>query len=431
MPGKANLFNLGSIGVDLTKSPLHKDDGSLVSSQNAVPDIRDEAGALTKRDGLVAINSTALAGGTCKGVIFAPLTDQSSGGGVRRVYVALDTNTADGYGWSFSTDAFATFTDEIITNPSPPQFDSLSATQVQFPKVVVVANKLYYPAGLYTEYTDPPSIRVFDGVTDREFVRLPPNPDVPTRAVPRSIISMLAVGTTIYLSVHDDGSTSADFKGTVLSLDTKTGVLTRLGATFATGKLPGALAWSLGRLWVGTHTLAEESTTSLIYFIRPTIDTAWTADETMASATSSRVIAMVDYKGSLYAAVDRGLVTVTSTVYVRSPTDGAWTASETDADSMYRSLVVFKDNIYATRHGSIGANTTEVRKFDGTSWSSVLTSATSAFEVSLFQDGTRLYAFLYQGTTVRSSTDGTTWAAANSFTASPRLGGESFGMISI
>ena len=414
---KLDLYALGARGVDLTNSVIHTEDGTFSSAQNATPDVRGEAGAVTKRDGLVAINSSALAG-AIRGAVHVPLALGGSlavagSGGVSTVYVALDVSGADGYGWSKSTDAFTTFT-EVTSNPALPiHITTTGNGWNHMQRAVVINNKMYYAAGGYTEYTDPPTIRVFDGVTDREFARLPPNPDVyPTRTVPRAIIMMLAVGAVIYISVYDGGTTSADAKGSVLSLDTTTGVFERLGSTFPTGKLPGALAWSLGRLWVGTNCY-QESTTSLCYFIRPGIDTDWTADETFASATSSRVVAMVDFRGSLYAAVDRSLVSVASTIYVRSPTDGTWTTSETDASSFLTSLIVFKDNLYCTRYGQITSTTPEVRKFDGSTWTSVLTGQT-ALDLSLVTDGTTLYAFRYLGYSVYTSTDGTTWSSLKS-----------------
>ena len=59
---KLNVYNLGSLGIDIVNSPLHVADGSLITCQNAQvsPDNADLS--LKKRDGMSKINSTAAAG---------------------------------------------------------------------------------------------------------------------------------------------------------------------------------------------------------------------------------------------------------------------------------------------------------------------------------------------------------------------------------
>ena len=62
MPLKLNVYNLGSLGIDLVNSPLHIADGSLLDCQNAQMSPNDAELALKKRDGMVKINSVAANG---------------------------------------------------------------------------------------------------------------------------------------------------------------------------------------------------------------------------------------------------------------------------------------------------------------------------------------------------------------------------------
>lgn len=66
------VYNLGSLGVDLVNSPLHVEDGALVNCQNAQISPNDAELALSKRDGMVKINSVAAAG-TLKAIVNIPV----------------------------------------------------------------------------------------------------------------------------------------------------------------------------------------------------------------------------------------------------------------------------------------------------------------------------------------------------------------------
>lgn len=433
MSGKIDLYNLGSVGVDLTKSPLHKDDGSLVSAQNAVPDVRDEAGAIAKRDGLTVINSSALSGAV-KGAVFVPLAiggALATSGNTGRAYVGLLQTGTEGtdadYGWAYSSDAFATGGTLTTTAPSVPE----SAIHrriypLQCRRAAVVNNKIYYSTGngnSGTSYTRTPAVRVFDGTVDREFARLPANPDDTTNSFAYTINCVFAVGTTIYLSVSNIITDDAEV-GSVWSLDTTNGAFKRIGATFSTGELPGPLAWSLGRLWVGTVS-TDATNSGIVYFIRPGIDSTWTADETMGVVGPVRDL--VDYNGTLFSAVGRASYAITGTIYKRSPTDGTWASTESAATSDYPSMAVFNGNLYAVR---LTAAAALIRKYNGTSWSTVYTEpnvalfypdhlhtfngviyATGPQADNIVVGGTVTHTITDNSNDVITSTDGTTWTA--------------------
>ena len=69
---KLNVYNLGSLGIDIVNSPIHVADGSLLDCQNAQMSPNDAELALKKRDGMVKINSVAAAG-TLKAIVNIPI----------------------------------------------------------------------------------------------------------------------------------------------------------------------------------------------------------------------------------------------------------------------------------------------------------------------------------------------------------------------
>ena len=411
---KLDLYALGARGVDLTNSVIHTEDGTFSSAQNATPDVRGEAGAVTKRDGLTAINSSALAG-AIKGAVYAPLTDRSgtNAATARRVYIACNPAPTTPT-WSFSTDSFVSVTSDITTSPAAPTDASANAAGGGAVTAVTIDNKIYYVPDAYTDNVDAPPVRVFDGVVDREFVRLPNNPDT-SRVFPIGVSHMIAVGSIIYIAVMDAGTTSANEQSSVLSLDTRTGVITRIGATFPTGKTVHILAWHLGRLWAFHGCNDFSSTTSKIYFIRPGIDTAWTDDETLP-ADSGHGGFLIDFRGTLFAGFYGFATTSPAAIHARSPADGSWSVNETSAvGDEYRSCDVFKDNLYTTKFVQSGGGAL-VRKYDGTSWSTVLDVGVDVITpVQIFHDGGNLYAVCRNSSgfaTVYVSSDGASWSAA-------------------
>lgn len=55
-------YNIGVLGIDLVNSPVHVEDTSLLSCQNAQISPHDTEGGIKKRDGMAKINSVAAAG---------------------------------------------------------------------------------------------------------------------------------------------------------------------------------------------------------------------------------------------------------------------------------------------------------------------------------------------------------------------------------
>lgn len=72
--GKLGTYNLGELGVVITKSQVHGQAGELARSQNAVPDLEGGLVGIRKRQGMAALNSAAAAGAILA-LVNVPLTD--------------------------------------------------------------------------------------------------------------------------------------------------------------------------------------------------------------------------------------------------------------------------------------------------------------------------------------------------------------------
>lgn len=255
----------------------------------------------------------------------------------------------------------------------------------------VIDNCTIYPASGYVVGTDYPPIRLWNGRADRELCRVPAAAGV----VPKAVLSMLAAGGTTFFSTFDSGTTSADWSGRVFQLDTASGILTALGLAFAAGEMPYALAWHMGRLWCGTSN--GIGTVGKIYYFRPGIDTAWTQDYDLATSTVGGALSMRSYLGKLYVGTDNAAAS-RGKVIVRDAA-GAYTTTETGAggtakvNNGYPAMVVYQGNLYASYWNNDTTAISLIRKFDGTTWTTVFTGATTTlvpFNL-FFEDQDALY----------------------------------------
>lgn len=420
MAGKIDLYNLGSVGVDLTKSDLHKDDGSLVSAQNAVPDNRGQAGGITKRDGLTAINGTT-AGGSVQGAVHVPLP------ATKTLYLVGSSDGGANAEWASSTDSFATISTteaadldagavRAVSQLSDLQQGDVTPTEVDYwagnpvttwKNKIVFANNRY--RGLVTQ-----AVSVFDGTTYREIAQLPINPDVGAAA--KGIIHLLGEGEYVYVAVWDAGTAKASHKGSVYRLSPTTGQWLKLGATFPTGFVPSALCWYLGRLWAGTYS-EDRAESGRVYWIRPGIDSAWTLDHT-TTAGQGEIFSLAVYKGELYAAT-RG-DTGTAGLVKKRTTTGTWSTSLTGYSTAraqgYLSLCTFGANLYAAYYEYNASS--RISKFDGSSWSTVLDFSGTQHHYMLYTDGSIIVAQDIQNTTANdvlyTSANGSSWTDRSS-----------------
>jgi hypothetical protein len=78
MPGKVDIYNLGEKGVNLVRSPIHKQDGELTTAQNAQVIPYHAQRAIAKRKGMYLINVTTAAAGAVLNLFRVSLTDPDS-----------------------------------------------------------------------------------------------------------------------------------------------------------------------------------------------------------------------------------------------------------------------------------------------------------------------------------------------------------------
>lgn len=350
-----------------------------------------------------------------RGAVYAPLTPgNTSGGGTIRVYVGRFNVSGPDVGWFHSSDNFANIS-IVTTNPSPPEyFYKFNTLGEQGNVAVTVDNKMYYAGNITTPGTDVLTIRVWDGILDREFARIPKNVSISATAEPYTIYTLLAVGATIYFSVLNNSLTGNDASSTIYSLDTKTGVITKVGgdiSTAATDAQVISLGWSLGRLWAGTSELDPK-----VYYIRPSVDTAWTLDETFTAADVDQVKFLIDYRGTLFAGTRSNGGAETATIQARAPLDGAWTSSVSAPLGIanFTNATIFKGNLYVALHHQTGDDL-YVKKYDGTTWSdayTALNATTGAEQPFVFSTAERVYFFRgVDNNDVVVSSDGTTWGS--------------------
>ncbi len=428
--GTINAYNLAEIGVDVDKAQIHKEDGSLTKAQNATTDPTGVGGGVRKRPGLVEFNALALSG-AANGGIGAPLAllantingTSLTGGPVRTQYWGRMTKAVGvgaTQGWWSSVDGFATAAVAILAGtPGNPRASEVSDATTPFSGMgtgmpgaaVVYKNKIYY-AGTHTRGTDTPPIRIFDGTTDNEFVRVPFNPTLTTNNC--AIQSLLLVGDTIYLSVHDGNAADAGARtGRVFSLNPSSGALLPLGAAFPAGYAPYSLCWHAGRLWAGTIWRPNTEVPGDVSWIRPNIDTAWTLDRTQSQGRGCSFL--ISYKGELFAGTGLGATSATCVVEKRT-TLGVWSISLSTgagAGSGFTNAVVFNNKLYANQINATGPAFT-VRQYDGTSWNTVLTTADGKYIGPIWVDN----GIIFTGgggsntqTSLWSSTDGTSWTS--------------------
>lgn len=433
MAGKLNVYNLGSNGVNVDANPVELEDGELTKAQNAVHDILGSAGGIRKRAGLVKVNGSAAAG-AIRGALAVPLSagGQAVGPGgtapasARTIYVGKAVaSTGASSGWYASTDLFATappVASGIANTVGRAKRTNLAAPatgrwQQMSPAGVSYNNRLYYAGDNYTLGTTAPEIRVWDGVTDRQLCTVPGFINKSSNSVQTYAIQQMCVATDgyIYLTTYGTGVGVATYEGHVWRLNPETGALVMIGARF-TDCFPEAIIWFANRLWTGTYTGASGTTLAKIYSYRPGIDTAWQLAFTTAASPGIRNFA--SYKGKLYATLDGGSAGAAPLVVVRSSL-GVWSTSFTGtAGALTTNLgaIVFKNNLYVSYYSDLSVSSL-LKKYDGTSWTTVYTAAGSLlFPYYFFQDNGTLFAVGAYGSVriMLTTTDGSSWTDRSS-----------------
>jgi hypothetical protein len=269
-------------------------------------------------------------------------------------------------GWWFSMDQIRGAA--LLTNrgrpKNPRSFTEIAAYATGsagifggFPGVVASPEgRMIYAPGEYEVGVESPTIRLFDGVSDREVAALP---NTSSGAVPIAIMTLLSANGTIYLTTLDSGSSASDWAGRVFELNIETGNLTPLGAAFTAGQLPYCLAWHNGRLWMGSNS-GDPGVTGNVYFFRPGVDSAWTTDHAI---TDGCVTSMLSFEGLL--CIGCSADTGTSAKVLVRGVDNAYstfdTGTGTSENNCFPALSIFEDLLYSSYWDS--ATTSQIRRF--------------------------------------------------------------------
>lgn len=437
MGGKINVYTLGTGGVNVDKSPIHKDDSELLSAQNAYHDPNGVLGGLRKRDGIIQVNGSALAG-TVSGMAALPIPFNRT----RTLWAAVNPGTSvlwrtstNGTTWASNSSAPSRARRSDFTESGVPASITLTDERA----MITYRGKLYYAGDDYSHNVTQPTIRVWDGTFDGLVSRVPlslSNTTSPNNKTSRIVAMCLHEG-SIYVATHE--VTNGD--GRVFKLDIVNGTLQQIGlpATagnshfIATGQ-PHCLASYNGYLWVGLSV----GVAGRVFRIRPGIDTDWTDD---SGALTARVTSLAHYAGNLYAGHSTALAG-TIAVSVRTASNGTWAVSDSFAgastgNSVATALTVFGSNLYALYFDTSTAPADEItiEKFDGTSWTTVQTVVSAAgartqrlvggygltpgdnalyFVVAEVEDPATTNA--NEDGIILRSTDGTTWVEVDTFT---------------
>ena len=284
----------------------------------------------------------------------------------------------------------------------------------------VFANKFIYAEGGYTVGTTAPTIRVSNGIADRELARLP---NASSSTVAKAVVTMLAAGGTVYLTTLDSGTNSTNWSGRVLSLNIESGTLTQIGATFPAGHVPYALAWHAGRLWCGTHRQSSAVAGKVFYF-RPGIDSVWTDDYTLSTSGVANVASLASFQGKLYVGTTAAAGTFAK-VLVRSEL-GAYTTADTGtggvatANNGFPAFGFLGSKLYVSYWNPDTPKISKIRTYDGASWTTAYTGAGSTLVpiIGFPVDGVYLFALggsvPYSGMLLRT-TDGAAWSDLTAF----------------
>lgn len=278
MPGKVNVYSLGTEGVNRVKSPVHVPDGALLIAQNAeVSQDRGQRG-LRKRSGMARLTPDAAAG-TVLAMTSIPLPDPGddvlSGPGltgILEIFVTgANTTRTTSDGTTFSNKNAAA-TAEGFHNGGPP-------------KSYFYNGKLYYCAATLGQ------VRAYNGTTDTLEAQLPSTHPTTGSAL-TSVIGFCGVGNKLFvLAMYDSPYVQ------VMQTTIDTGTVTTFCEGFKTtaGALAGFILRTAnvgicafdGYVWIGNF----DSATSTGYLYRAAQgDSAWTVDETWAAGRRPVVV---------------------------------------------------------------------------------------------------------------------------------------------
>lgn len=410
--GSISVYNLGSKGVNVDKSPIHLEDGELIQAQNAVSDDNTAGeGGLVNRLGLTKHNTSAGAGSVLGGIGVPLGPDFAASIDTATIYFSLGHSNGSGQNVWYSGTVNGTFLSATITSAIADWRDESTKLQVNLANNIgrtitgtFLGGKLYYAANDYTSGTTSPTIRVFNGTTDSELCKVLP-------ATTRGISKMFSDHGEMYIMTDDSGSSDVDWVGRVFRLEADPpGHLIIIGTALATGYYPASIATYNDLIFVGTGR-STNTNEARVYRINPLDETVWTLDETLPNDRYV-VRALASFRGLLYSASASSGAGGTQGQIRQRSLAGVWSVvdSTAAAGGSYDDLIEWDGFIYTASENyqvTAGAESVVRRSSDGTTWATVKTTALANPYEQLKVMGKRLFAFGINR--VSHTLDGTTW----------------------
>jgi len=286
VPGKLDVYNLGGLGVVIDKSPIHTQDGELLTAQNAQIDRIGVIGGIRLRDGMVKLNAAALAGPVV-GSIAIPLPDDASL--AKHWYQPVDDGggapSANFRTASAGSGPWAT-TSSLAYPRQRAQLGAFAAVYSgNLMRYAQLNGKYYYPGNDYVALTTNPTIHMWDGKNDYKIATIGDNPYSAVGTHPQAILSIIPYdGTHLLMTTWDDNTGQG--RGRFILLDITNGRMTQLGPqsdqTFGVCLCPivyQGKIWSLPRNGGGGAAVKG-------YWVRPS-DLTWTKDTDSLTNTTA------------------------------------------------------------------------------------------------------------------------------------------------
>lgn len=351
MSGKISVYNLGQLGVDVVKTPVHIDDGAFTKAQNAQLDTVQGVGGIRKRDGMARHNSSAMAGAV-RGVIGLPLADPNSL--TRWFYIPIDDHGGAATGtWRRSSNGTSWSTVAVGGIPVVAESIASGLHDTAFPywqdfqPWIALNNAIYYPSNDYTHTTDDVPIHRFDGSVDYRITQIPNNAFASTTRQGRIGCIFPYDERTMLLSIQDE-----DQRSRILLLDTRTGQITTVASQsdwpfsdingLGYNAVPGGVALFQGRIFVALANLSGVAA-SRVYWARATSPT-WTY-EAAGDTTPNVCLGAAVFKGDLYLAYG-ATTAIAAKIRKRTPAGSystVLTSGSTTTLNYYGPLIVSRD----------------------------------------------------------------------------------------
>lgn len=384
MAGKLSVYDMALHGVNTTTSPVHLRDGELTKAQNWQTDPTLADGCIRRRDGMVKLNSSALAG-SVKGFMALPLPSEFT---TTRVFYAPindgTTNTwrrsTDGVTWTTITTSTLQKCSVLTHSDNVTNAGTFSTSIRGVVPLASFNNRLYFPGDDYNSTEDAgtdtdPTIYEWDGTTATKLMTIPQSPQATTKC--STVMGIVPYSSSeLLISVYDYDATPNLAKTRVLLYNIVTSSFEQLGpGTDLRGSVFAPYVYQ-GRVWICPANFVSGYQMQVLW-IRPG-DNTWTADANLPAVTVGGV-SMVEFLGDLYLGIHSS-ATQDALIRKRTASTAAWSTVHTSDGSgtgqFYAPLWVSSDGLTILAFWNNADGSAPLQRVlsstDGTTWSTEL-----------------------------------------------------------